>query len=669
MTDTTLQQLSISSEALQEALIQVDNRFESNRSLRKPMEDTWLTNLKAFTQGTAPDARGESLLGAYTNLSDVTLPVALRGNQAYKLSFLETDWFKLRADGIKTTDLQLTSSVEAFLRQKINSRESGFEKAIRNAMFQLECLNISAVQYSWIRKVCPKRYKTIDCSDGIHRFKIQEEAEELVYQGPHINFVNMFNCYPDIVGASSLDNLNDLDLFYREAKSIGDILSDKRFDTEQLYTYSNSLLYRSLDGLEDMIDASYRHTQAERELCGMRGRSSSNLSGYLELRTAYLQELEIPEVGLLQNVCLLYVKADGGRLLPLLLEYNAFDFNRKPIIFMEDWENPFDPYAPGKYSIAANQHFYVVFLKQLKAQTAGKALMPSELIPTNYRKAFAGSDDEFRELYNKPGGQGFYNPDKLLPGKDKIIRLNGSDKAAHDIQIIQAEMNESKGDILQATEQGSPFSGNTATATRNLATQLDILNRFTLRKLSQDLLKPIIEFSLEDLKYLLLDEMITVDLAEGELEQTASTEDMLKDLLEQFRLTGQPIHHEYPACRIPGGKSMINLGVDYNPITWQKSFKLTRSLLHDFRASVEIQIAGNDYSKAHELDKFTSFYSNIIGFVQEEELRALLCKIAIEHLTSIIRHPKASQINASLNKLLEEQNSKNHNLKKEEIMR
>lgn len=649
----------LSREKLTEAVRLVDLSFEENIAMRRPIEKVWQRNIKAFTEGSAPASNVSSLVNSYTNLSDMTLPTRLRISLAQKLAFMRTDWFKLRPDGINVTDLQLTSCVEEFIKQKLQRRESGFESAMRNSLFQLECLNISAVQFGWERKIA-KRKKSVShhnqesVEKNTEIIKIIEEPEELVYQGPTMTFVNMFNCYPDITNASAFNDLNSLNIFYREVKPCSEVINDERFNPEKSYLYADSVIYRALDGMHELLDSNYSRKYSEEELISKNiiGKNKI-LKSYVELRTAYLKEFKVEGVGNFENVCVFYAKGNG-KIVPLLIEYNPFDFNAKPIRFFEDWDNPFDPYPSGQNAIAANQHFYIVFLKQLKAYTSGKALMPSELIPANYRKAFIGSDDEFNELYNKPGGQGFYNPEKLLPGKDNILRLGGFDKIPQDLSVMNAEISDAKKDIIEAVSsvQLNEGLGGTATEIRDIANRLDRLSKPIVRKISEEILKPFLEFTIENLKNLLIDENVVSGVTKEELEALISPEEKLEDLIKIFKTLKMPILKEYPASIVPGTDTLMSIGIAYNPVTEQKLFKLTRALLYDFRADVKILIDGNDYSKPHELETFTNLYGNILRFATNEELRSLISRIAIEHLLDLTKHPKAKEINKAIENIL-----------------
>ncbi len=616
--------IALKKNQIEEICQNIETRFEENRNYRRNTETQWLKNLKAFSEGHSPKSLFHRGMRDYTNLCDITLPLAVRNAHASKVSALiGGELFRLQADGINVTDLQLTACVEAWLKQKLRRPESGFERNLSQALFQLECFNISAYQYSWVRQF---------------KHKGQEQGE-LAYQGPRLDFVNIFNCYPDVLSDPTAD-LNELDLYYREIISPKDLLARTQGENRTEFLYKQAKPEKALEEVRG-----FKRSNFEREYNNApSGKNNSAQKELLELRTVYLKRLEIGDLEL-KNVIAEYVKTETGQLIPWSLAFNHYDYNRKPIRFMVEWASPYDPYACGKQALAINHHHYLVFLKALRSNTAGRALMPSELIPTSLRAAFLGSDDEFDELYYKPGGQAFYNPDKLPPGKDKILRLSGSDKAIGDLQLISSEIEAVKEELQNLTIKplsGIDLSSSTATGIRDLANRQDLAARSSLNAIAEQLIKPIVEFCLEDLQILLLDEQVNTSIPPSELES------LIQERRELSPEQSSLVFKEHPTV----GEPVLSLGVLYNTLTSQKAFKLSQGLLQGFRANVLIEMNLDDYSKPYELELFMGLYGNMIRNASNDTMRAYIAKIASEHLGRLSNNPKAAEINELMDGLL-----------------
>ena len=622
-----------------EKIIQkIDSRFQKNIAARQPLESKWLAVVQATIEGNQLGEKISRLMKTYTNLGDPTYSTSIRNQSAKFLSFLDSDFFRLNADGYFITDLELLKANTEIIKQKIRNNKSGFYNTMELFDLQLRLLNISALAYSFT-------------------IQYKKSRNELLYQGGRWDFVNMFNCYPDTMSADFHD-LDELDVFFRTGKHYSKILLDPKYDPNQPSFRPENILFKDNSKVSELKDSSYHRSSSETNLLNFSDESQHNTQaiGYVDLRTAFVREVEC-NGELYQNLNITYIKSD--RLIPLLIEKNPFDFNEKPIRFVQQWKNPYALYGESPHQLAYNASCYTSFLKAAEAFKMGKSVFSSVCVPGSFIEAVKsmGIDDPSLTKAIQEGVATIIPfDDRKAQGPSFVFPLET--EGMRDISLLNSSKGTSMGDQQQlATIVQTPNVGNsTATGINYVASQEDAAMKQERHNLFERVIAPTIKMMLQDLSELMLPENIQVEITQEELENMVGVpiEQARQTYRDQKRLlpiTNAGVTTNAGVITTEGEEIPLNIGL--NPITMKKHYQLNQ--YHILRGELELQLEGDSYSKEIDAQKFTQLYSQMLQVIGQSAPQAsmLIAQAAIKQLNYLTDNPAAEEINRIVAKAVE----------------
>ena len=636
---------------LQEALQKVDKKFEKNITARNPLETEWLDVIEASIKGNQLNERVSTLVGVYTNLGDPTYSTLLRNQHSKAISWLDGDFFRLNADGTYITDLELMEANTELVRQKLKNPKSGFYNSIACFDLQLRLLNISALHYSFCVETKPQKKRSLDRYSG--KFNYSEGENKLVYQGGKWSFVNMFNCYPDIF-SPQYDNLNELDVFWKKGYPLSSVKKNPLFNPQAPYIHQDNVIYRNNEGLLGIEHSEYKRSDKEVQLYNMvtENNPADNIKGFIELRYGYLRDLKIDDQNHC-NVCVIYAKVEG-ECIPLLVEYNHFDFDEKPIRFADQWKNPFALYGRSPHQLGYNASCWTSFLKAAKTYAIGKSLFPTRFIPIGLNKAVrsAGvSEKEFRQAIKGLGADIPYDESKYTAGANGIWTPEDI-KSPKDIQLSEGEIASIARDKqdLATTVQTGNVGKSTATGVNYVASQEDAQQKYEMKVIFEHVVSPTIKMMLQDMSDLMIEEIVVSDVDTEFIEKFFGS--TIENVLERARREGM-IPANVNGMTDEQGMP-IPLEMKINPITMKKIYALKNYNI--VKANVEIQFEGTDYNKDQDAQKYTQLYSQVMQIIgqQNPTAGALIAQAAIKQLNILTDNPQAEEVNKIIEQAIQQ---------------
>lgn len=628
---------NLSFEDLRSTCKKVDEKFESLIKERAPREQAWRRVHNAATKGKLLEGRILELTKAFqTNLGDQTFPSHFRQNEAEKMAFLSKKWHELEPVGEYWTDLELANAVNEFLHQKFNSNQSRLRKVFRNFQLMSQICNVAVLHVGWHREA-PQRYKqdVITLPDGFQQVRCIKEPNELTYQGPIFSTVNPFHFYLDST-APRFDDLNALDKYYKEPMTLSEIKYNRRFNPEYEYMYPDKVIYRGIEGLDKLQGkSSFVLNPEEKQMDSLNSQRenqdrSSIVPLHLDVRTAILKELRINEKESLSNVQLVYIKCNDFYY-PLLLEYNPQAFNQSPFIVFKELDDPFELYNPSRLELVFNSFSYANFLKAARAKAAATIAFPTKFTPKELRNATSKSPSEFAEAmqqlgrnipYQKSGSDGYSGngQDIFSPGQAEAIQA--FPVLSQELASVEAEM-----DKINTSIQTGGGGQETARFVSYVANKQDKLANDYWSKLANEVLEPIVEMTLDNMKVFFTDEKVIADMSSEEWESLLGEEKQYKP--EQFnnpqyqKMDNGLLAKEAQAFMASETGRMIPIPfqVLVNPVMKKKVVFLAKFLLDGFKGKAKTKIDNNDYSKPFYLELIMQL-ANFAATIQDPALKA-----------------------------------------------
>jgi hypothetical protein len=588
---------------LKAAVKKVDERFEQNISIRKPLEDKWNDYIKLAIDG-EEGSRVVNLAKAYVNLSNPYYTSSWRQESAYSMSWLDGDFFDLTPPETMSNilDTSLCNAVKQKIRKAFNNPVSKFNRSTELVDLQCRLLNVSALAYSFEQMVEHEKTKTLEIENGKVRIKKQEGIPKLRYQGGVAHYVSMYDCYPDVLSPKSKD-INDCDLYLKSAVSLDDLKDSPKFNASEEYTHQDFVIFRDNCCLSEIENAQYKLTDSERALeqkiSSDVTHSESGFKGYCELRTAYLEKFCVNKGGQREtyhNVILIYAKSNN-EICPLLLEYNYYPNGKRNVFLVEQQTNPWGMFGKSQKALAYNQACWLNFIRASQAYAVGKSTFRTRFVPAQLYKAAmdvgaskkdiemglrgAGYDIPYDISTYSQGASGLWSPEDNFETRDYQAMDAEISKVINDLNSINIDLQ--GGDVAASTAKGVGF----------IETKQAALFKKYLRNFADSILKPFIELFIDDLCLLIYDEVIATDIDNDRL---AELNPDIEHLTQVFRATGQELTQEKVITIGQEGIPVV-MGTKINPILKKEYITLTKNLLQDFRASVEVSIEGNEYDK------------------------------------------------------------------------
>ena len=648
----------------------VDRRFEELRSRRTKIESDWVEMIKSATFGTAPDAVKSSIVKLYTNLSDMTLPSLCRRLHARETSWLDRDFFRWVPDGVESVDTDGAYWLTDWQKDNLNNELSQFHAVMRAALWQRQILNISAINFNWVIK--PKieyKYSSTTLPTGeieTGSVEIEQKPFEFDLQGVKYEFVSMFSLYPDNIQVPTFENLNILDLYYQNFYSLNEIKNNTLYNSDGHYTYKVNVLYRSTEGLEELINTSPNFSAAQirlnQDLTNSKNESERK-KNVIEVRTALLKEIKLPDMQYCDNAGgrgyrLVYAKANG-QFIPLFLEALPNLFEQKTLRLSRRYADPYNLYNKSEVGLAINQHFYIVNQKKLQATALAKAVNPNYLWSTALPDSFEGSTDELKSMWLSTGANKFVNHEKLSEAMQKggldptkPLTLGSSEEYIRNIELLETGISKAKNDLQEINAQLNTETGASATAeyNRQMAQQVDMLSSENKRAICDDWLRPSLEYGFELAKRFFQDQKFSTDITEEEKDyfvEQAGGEIEWNDIKNNPNPDGQLL--QKPA-RIAGQETPVI----YNPVVEKKQMILSKTLFENTTASLDLEFEDTEYSKPIELQEKVQLYGQLMANLPDGQLKYLIAKIALEQSLQLTNDPSYAEIKKQSDQLYEQ---------------
>lgn len=596
-------------ENLQSELInRVDKKFESLRSSRQGLERNWVKIHRAVTEGDFLNSSLTDLVGNYIDLKDNSYASLVNQSIAQKLSIINPKGFAFdpKSASAGVADQKVIEAVEEYFKQKYSHEECNWSGSWHDAIYQNETFNCGVLHYSFAFKTEPKANENYSVVNGAIQLDSYSEEHELVYQGPKLTFVNLFNFYID----NQSFNFSDLykqDTYYREAVNFIHVKEDIRFDPSKPYINEARVLFRDNAALKLLESVSYTQSSAEKDLNKPQASIDSGpsntqaIKNFIEVRTCYLDSLRLTVDGgeqvNLNNVCFIYAIQDGSRI-PLLLEFNPLPFNQKPYIYLPGFKNGVDFYSSSSAGRAYSQYSLSAFNTALEAKTAGDAVFGSELIDLGLVTHFAGAQNEFIDMWKKPGAKEFVdlsefkkeggdpNQTFISPQRQRAIEL---------LPLLRNQKETAKQAQSEAIQEISApdLTKSTASAVRYNATQKDLFSQH-FETIAKDAFTRIIKLTIADFKRLaccLQPEMIVSGVDKPQMES------LLNDMKEgKAAKLDDGTAYQYEMAKTPQGQ--VPMVTAYNLYTKKKMVQLSSFFFQGLDVAININLDVDQNYKA-----------------------------------------------------------------------
>lgn len=642
---------NIPSETLIEAIRKIDNRFEMNISLRQPIEQNWVKLVRDVHTGKLCNDNLANLCNIYTAVGDSTLPSFYRKKNAQGLQWLDSDFFYLEDNSkyYKSRNASIAiRGVEKLLQARLNDNKSNFKQAITDAFHQSNLLNFSAVYDYWHRETCHKHnYTPQKTPDGKTIISRQYQNPSL-QQGLRFQFINVFNLYPDYYNLET--PLHERDLFHRSAISLENIYNNPDYDTRQPYWKDESMvLYRGTMGLADIERDYYMPSNSQQQLMSLNATGNNNqntgLRNLIEVRTAYIDSLKIGDETH-KNLKIVYVKK-ANQYIPLLIEYNHFAFDDKPIRMWIDWINPYDIYAPSALQIAYNDFAIANFYNLAMNAKVGEIAFGTKFISEKWIEGTGLTEQEFADKALKKAGTMLKIDDDVFREIANPVKSLQAEQLTNEIAILAEARNNARNEIQTANQELTPanLSGITATAFKGDAESKDQQAKQSFERFCTYVLKPIINNYINTASQFMESEQIRFRITENEIQQLLA--EQYAQAMQYQQETGKP-----PTIITPIGDYDWAMSVDFRDM--EAVAEINRDLLNLLSMDVKINIENNTYSKPYKYQEIMAFYNQVIP-ASPEELKPYLLQKALKDASKFGDIPDSEEILEKLEQYLEQQ--------------
>ena len=636
-----MQQLSASQAG--KIIDQVDQRFEKNRSHRLSIESEWVDIIEAAVSGNQLKERISEVVGFYSNTGDPAYSMAWHHQHVKGTAWIDNDFLRIEPSASTyLPDYELVKATEELVKQKLRHKKSCFAPAVRMFDQQLRLINVSALSYEYCITNKRRRRKSYDQQSG--QLMYRSEPDELEYQGGKFRCLNMFNCYPDAFDPST-DDLNERDVFIREGISLAKLKSLGIYSPKSPYLDQQLVLYRDNQRLLAIEDANYEQSTAETRLGSVLHESSTGgYRGYCEVRKCWLKEAKVDDQ-CLENIIVHYAKV-GGDCVPLLVKYNPYDFNDKPIKFAEQVRSPYKVYGRSLLGLSYNASCEKAFYTAAQAYLVGKECFPTVFYPGQLKRAVLDlgySEHDFDKALTEPGRRIAYDASKYDAGPAAIWSPNDA-RSERQINFAQLAIGKSEGDLqtTQATLQTPQVGDSTATGVKYVAGREDLVQRYEQRVVFDHVVTPLINMMLEDLSQLLHEEHVMAELTEQEL----------ADMLGEAPPGGygsEPVQL-IKGQSVEGGSMPISITL--NPATMKKYYALDASKV--IRGQAQIQYEGTDFDKMQDIEKHVQLYSHILQMSPDPQVALKVLQAAVMQINDLSDNPIKDEINKILKQAVDQ---------------
>lgn len=664
----------------------VDKRFEDLASRRTNIERKWADKIIAATDGTAPSPHKNTLIKLYTNLGDMTLPSLCRKLHARETAWLDQSFLRWTPDGVESTDVQGTYWISDYQQDNLNNELSNFHNTIRACIWQREIINLACMNYKWVIIPRVKYNYDMDMSpDGMMQLS-GGQAEQVPFeydlQGLQFEFVSMFNIYPDVIGVTTYENLNALDLYSKSYRTYKEIKEDPIYNGASQYVFKPNVLYSSTQGLDEVphdqgVTYSAAQLQLNNYLHSSTSTDQSNKDKNLvELRTVIVKSIKLPDQPMPydaegRGLKIVYAKVNST-CVPLLIEKMPFQFEKKTLRLSRKWIDPTNLYNDSEMGLAYNQHVYIVTNKQLQASAIAKATAPNKLWSDKLITAFSGTTDELRDLWTTSGSNKFINLAKL--GNDPLnhlnpIKLGEDDEAIRSLQLFEQAIQQAKNDIQQINAQVTQESGAGATAAYNnqVSQELDLMSRESKASICRDWLRPSLEYGFELAKFAFHDQLLTTDIGEDEQNMLVDKakkayEEVQAEGDDEVQIAAEGINWELIKKLTAEKQATIagsmRIGQDertitYNPVTGKKQAVLSKALFQNTQGSLKLEFEEQEYSKANLLAETVQMFGQIVANIPDSPLKYIIIKKAADRVLQLTKDPEYKEISEEMQKALD----------------
>lgn len=655
----------------------LDKRFESIRTQNQRV--TWENNavdkIISIAQGSAPNPHKSTLIKLFSNLNDPTLPSFFRKVHAKETAWLDRDFFRRTPDGIESTDTDGAYWITDFQKDNLNNELSNFHPVARAVIYQVNAINLGALKYRWI---CVPKKKIVHDIDNIGgRQIIRGKREEYLplefeIQGIEYQFINALNIYPDILNETTFESHGKLDLYSKAYLTLQEIQDDPRYNVQIPYEWEGYTLYRGLEGIEQLDkNMQVEYSQAETRLnkglnSGATDTDGARAKNKYEVRYATVKEIRINGKTLNaegNGYTIEYVK-QGTLFIPLLVEENHFNINKKTTRIFRKIADPSLFYCDSEIGMMINQHNYIVHNKQLQASAIARAVNPSRMWSAKILKALGVTIEELKKFVTQSGEMKLVNLEELFDSNsgsiDAHLRpfdLGEVDKNLRDLEVLQKAIDGAKMDISNANVQVTDQTGAGATAAYNkqIAVEQDLLAKEFKSAFSREIIEPSLDYALEMAKIVFNDMKFTTAISSEDKKYLLKEankgqeqkEEKWEDIQEAAKEYGPTIGKK---VRIGQQEQVVSL----NPLTEKKQMILSKALFEYTPTAYKFEIEDSEYSKSMVLEETTQLFGNIIANIPDSPLKYLMTKLSVEKILQITNDSNYAEIKEELEKTFQD---------------
>ena len=626
-------------EELIQSLVKLDAKFDRIISLREPLEKVQALYINQAIHG-GVDSKVQTLAQQYVDIGEGNFARNWRELVAMDMAFFDEEWLKLEEDPDGTSEQILMDVLSDYLMKSYQNNHSNFLQAMLFAKLQSKLLGIGGIAYSFCSKYKEKYKRQFDKKTT--QLKRGEKTEDkLVYQGAKAEWLDIRNTYIDTLSPVSTQ-INDKDVFHRAGINADELLDDETYQEDEEYYFDDFCHYRGNDGLKELADNKPTYTLGylERET-KYKNTEITQFENHIELRIANLKRFKVGDKTY-RNVTVRWAK-NGNKPIPLLIEENRF-CGQRPFLLFTEWVNPFDDYGKTQLGFNYNASEWSNFLRSAQAMAVIKALYGAKLIPeevvSSISEATGNSiDDVEKLLLNHPDTLGKtykYKAAELnsisLTPQNALIDL-GKTEASQIIPLIQNERAQLQSEMQDNVIDlgSSDVSGSTAKGVGYIQDKQAFLAKQNLRELSQSVLIPFAEMTIQDLAAMFTTINHSYKLSESEKKELQELNPELQFIKGKM---GQATVRDFEQAIQLGDNPQKYLKTKLNTKTGEIVVELTAEAWESFAGQVRVLIENNQYSRQEQerwADKLTQLTATLPEDLSEMKAK-MTTDLTIEYM-------------------------------------
>lgn len=618
-------------EDLIKALAKLDTRFDKIIELRDPLEKIQAHYINQAIHG-GVDSRTQSLAQSFVNIGEGNFARQWRELVAMDMAFFDEEWLQLEETPDGTSEPILMDELGSWLTSSLQKAESNFLDSLHFAKLQSKLLGIGAIAYSFCTKIENVYQREFD-RKGTSLKRGQTKDRKLVYQGAKAEWLDMRNVYLDTLSPVNCQ-INDKDIFMRQGINIDDLLDDETYDPQSDYPFDDFCIYRDNKGVSELAEKkpTYELGYLESET-KYKQREVTSYDNHAEVRTAVLKRFKVGETKY-KNVIVTWIKDYK----PIPLKIEECRHRHRPVRLFTEWVNPFDDYGKTQLAFNYNASEWSNFLRSSQALAIIKSLYPPLLVPEEVISSISESTQQSTEevqklLQGHPDSVGqvyTYKAGDLnqvgLTADNAVIDL-GKKEASQIIPLIQNERAELNAEMQNNVVDlgSSDVSDSTAKGVGYVERKQSFLAKQNLRELSQAVLIPFIEMTIEDLASMFVTEKHGYKLSES---QKQNLEELNPELQFLKGKMGNAVMRDFEQNIQLGGNPEKYLRTKINTKTGEVIIEITAEAWQSFAGQVKVLIENNQYSLAEKerwADKLTQLTATL-----PEDLAELKAKLTTD---------------------------------------